>query len=160
MTKQDLLDMVSKLQSQADSMPDDTSESPTTTSSKETNPETKETPQPQEETPNNEVEESTQIEPQTNGKVTDDITPKLDTSFQESTTATETVGVEQMLSANFDKRFATILTQYTELKMEVDKMKVALSEILTRIELVQEVTDKVTTVDHDSLLSESIKLLI
>lgn len=174
MTKQELLEMAKKLQQQAESMPDDTGESASTTGT-EIPPETDDTVkgekqvnddpvmegEPQQEmTENGEMEEQKQIEPQTNGKVTDNIQAGVNTSFEESTVATETAGVEQVLQANFDQRFATMLTQYTELAAEMDKMKVALAEIMTRIELVQEVTDKVTTVDHDTLLSESIKLLI
>jgi len=100
------------------------------------------------------------IEPQTNGKLTDDVTPKVDATFEQSTNAQEVNGVEQMLGANLDQRFATMQKELTETRIELDKVKVVLSEILTRIELVQEVTDRVTTVDHDSLLSESIKLLV
>lgn len=167
MTKQELLEMAKKLQAQAESMPDETPA--------ETDP-----PTPQETTPpdsnssnnnevnddpekkmdsNGELEEEAQIEPQTNGKITDDITPKVDTQFEESTDAQETVGVDQLLSSNIDVRFATFQGEYDNLKMEVDKLKVAMAEILTRIELVQEVTDKVVTVDHDSLLGEAVRLL-
>lgn len=172
MTKQELLEMAKKLQAQAESMPDDTPDSATTTDAHNSNESAKksddmtENKDPQNEenaeevTENNELEEAKQIEPQTNGKITDKVKPGVESTFEENTTATETAGVEQVLAANFDQRFATMLTQYTELKVEMDKMKVALAEILTRIELVQEVTDKVTTVDHDTLLSESIKLLV
>lgn len=176
MTKQELLEMAKKLQAQAESMPDDTTESSTTTGTENTPPATDDTikgekqvnddppseniEEQQEITSDGEVEEPKQIEPQTNGKITDDVTPSVDVSFEQSTTATETAGVEQVLSANLDQRFATMLKNYTDVKAEVDKMKVVLSEIMTRIELVQEVTDKVTTVDHDTLLSESIKLLV
>lgn len=190
MTKQELLEMAKKLQAEAEAMPDESGESASTTVAesgdmagadsgdvkgaetpsdkieKDTgekplnkDPKTDESA-PQGLTPNNELEEAKQIEPQTNGKVTDSVKPGVDVAFEQSTTATETAGVEQVLSANFDQRFATFTTELTNLKVEMDKMKVALSEILTRIELVQEVTDKVTTVDHDTLLSESIKLLI
>lgn len=166
MTKQELLEMAKKLQEQADSMPDETTESATTTGAEETSenpvnnePESAETTEP-ELNENGEIEESAQIEPQTNGKITDDVSPSVNTAFEESTEATEVQGVEQVLEANLDQRFATMLKNYTDVKAEVDKMKVVLSEIMTRIELVQEVTDKVTTVDHDTLLTESIKLLI
>lgn len=179
MTKSELLEMARKLQAQAESMPDEDGDSATTTDAHNSNDnpndktttaennnndngqgEPENTDAPNGVTEENELEEAKQIEPQTNGKITDKVVPGVDTGFEQSTTATETDGVEQVLAANFDQRFATILTQYTELKMEMDKMKVALSEIMTRIELVQEVTDKVTTVDHDTLLTESIKLLI
>lgn len=166
MTKQELLEMAKKLQAEAEAMPDETTESATTTGAEQpsenqenTEPTGEESAEP-ELTENGEVEEPAQIEPQTNGKITDDVTPSVNTTFEESTTATETKGVEQVLEANLDQRFATMLKNYSDVKAEVDKMKVVLSEIMTRIELVQEVTDKVTTVDHDTLLSESIKLMI
>lgn len=166
MTKQELLEMAKKLQAEAEAMPDETTESATTTGAEETseNPPDAETTGEENTEPelneNGEIEEQAQIEPQTNGKITDDVTPSVNTTFEESTAATETMGVEQVLEANLDQRFATMLKNYTDIKAEVDKMKVVLSEIMTRIELVQEVTDKVTTVDHDTLLSESIKLMI
>lgn len=173
MTKKEMLDMAAKLQAQAEAMPDEGGDSATTTDAhnsnenpadKTTTPENNnnDSEEREEMSPNGqgELEEGKQIEPQTNGKITDNVEPGVDSTFQEATTATETAGVEQVLAANFDQRFATILTQYTELKVEFDKMKVALAEIMTRIDLVQEVTDKVTTVDHDTLLSESISLLV
>lgn len=173
MTKKEMLDMAAKLQAQAEAMPDEGGDSAATTDAHNSNenPENKETTAENnnndgdgqgepEMTPDGELEEGKQIEPQTNGKITDDVKPGVSSEFEEATTATETAGVEQVLAANFDQRFATILTQYTELKVEMDKMKVALAEIMTRIELVQEVTDKVATIDHDTLLSESIKLLV
>lgn len=167
MTKKELLEMAAKLQAQAESMPDETGESAPTTGDtidgeKQVNDDPKEgeVEEPQALNANGEIEEPAQIEPQTNGKITDDVTPEVDVAFEQSTTATETAGVEQVLEANLDQRFATMLKNYTEVKAEVDKMKVVLSEIMTRIELVQEVTDKVTTVDHDTLLSESIKLMV
>lgn len=169
MTKQELLEMARKLQEQANSMSDEldseTSKSSdgekTADGEKEVNNGDKPNREGDEKlTPSGELEEKPGIEPQTNGKITDDVTPKVDVEFEEDTTAEETIGVEEVLSANLDQRFATIATDYAKLKAEMDKMKVVLSEIMTRIELVQEITDKVTTVDHDTLLSESIKLMI
>lgn len=175
MTKQEMLEMAKKLQAQADAMPDDSGENPASTTtesggedvekkpatdSKDGTAKDSEMAETQEETSDGEVEEQKQIEPQTNGKITDDVTPKVDTQFENPAPMEEPNGVEQVLHANFDQRFATFTKELAILKSEMDKMKVVLSEIMTRIELVQEVTDKVTTVDHESLLTESIKLLV
>jgi hypothetical protein len=166
MTREQIEEIISKLQSELDSMPVESNESATTTDSgdKVDTNSTDSTASNGESLPeinsNDEAEEPTQIEPQTNGAITDDVTPKVNTTFEESTNASEVIGTEQVLEANVDQRFATMQTQITEMKIGFDKMQVALAEILTRIELVQEVTDKVTTVDHDSLLTESIRLLV
>lgn len=187
MTKQELLEMAAKLQEQANSMPDVADKEAPTTESKpagETSESTPDSAAKQEKegggdmnaepessaekdpdtgrdiNANDELEEKKNIEPQTNGKITDDVKQGPDVAFEEPASGTETLGVEGVLSANLDQRFATLTASYQQLAAEMDKMKIALSEILTRIDLVQEVTDKVTTVDHDTLLSESIKLLI
>lgn len=187
MTKQELLEMAAKLQEQANSMPDiGDKEAPTTeisdaggneTSGNESgakepsgdggemnsDPQTSKEVDPvtgKEINDNDELEEQKNIEPQTNGKITDDVKPGVKSEFEEPASGTETIGVEGVLAANLDQRFATLTAENQKLAAEMDKMKIALSEILTRIDLVQEVTDKVTTVDHDTLLSESIKLLV
>lgn len=166
MTVQELIDMLNKLQQQTEITTnnidsDTTNNDSDNNDSDNTNIDTENTNinEPQL-TETGEINEPANIEPQTNGKKTDSIVAGVKSSFEEETTATETIGVEQLLSANFDERFGTLTNELSDIKIEMDKMKVALSEILTRIDLVQEVTDKVTTVDHDTLLSESIKLLI
>lgn len=176
MTKAELLEMAKKLQAEAEAMPDETPASASTEGVENPPGEEPVNKSPGSESPasgtgedgeteevnaNGELEESKQIEPQTNGKITDDIAPGVDVAFEQSTTATEVSGAEQVISANIDERFATVLQEITTLKMEQDKINVAMSQILTRIELVQEVTDKVVSpISHDTLLTDAVKLLV
>lgn len=160
MSKEEIMKMIEMLQKEADKISSNENPQPEESFTEDGNePVVNE---------NDEVEEQKQIEPQTNGEITDDIPYKEDAkagiteepSGESTSVAGEVVGFEDMLANNFDERWATIQSNYDILKAEQDKMKVALSEILTRIELVQNVTDKVTTIDHDTLLTESIKLLV
>ena len=168
MTKQELLEMARKLQEQADGMedePSDTSESTdsedtSSASASESEADTSENPATDTLEP-----ESESIDPQPNGEIQSDVTevqPAVKSEFVDTppVPAVEPVGVEEPLTSNIDERFATAFQQYQEVKQELDKLKVAINEIMTRVDLVQEVTDKVATVDHDTLLTESIKLLV
>jgi hypothetical protein len=99
------------------------------------------------------------VDPQTNG-TKDDVTPKVDATFEEPTNAQETQGTQEDNGTNYDQMFASYDKRLLEQAMEIDKLKLFCSEIGTRLELVSEITDKVVTVDHDSLLTDSIKLLV
>jgi len=101
------------------------------------------------------------IDPQTNGApVEDDVTPKVDAEFTAPADGVETVGTQNDNGTNYDAMFASYEKRLSDQAVEIDKLKVFCAEIGTRLELVQEITDKVTTVDHDSLLTDSIKLLV
>lgn len=126
---------------------------------------------------NDEVEEQKQIEPQTNGPITDDVpktanqdegSPALATAvvpgpksvYENPTNAVEVVGAEQPVTFNYDEKFATIAKEYAVLAGAIDKLNVQMAQILTRIDLVQEVTDKVVTPDHDTFLTQAVSLLV
>ena len=147
MTKQELLDMAEKLRQQAESMGDETSDSPESTNDGNTEP--SDEPIPQEDEVPSELESETpaDIDPEPNGAKEEPPTESEPPSEENLSEGTEVIGTEQVATANIDERFATALEQYNALKQEVDKIKVALSEIMTRIDLVQEVTDKVSTVN-------------
>lgn len=192
MTRKEIEDKIAELQKQLENAPADDTETAGATSSdsagktadtgsdKEINAEPKDEETADEErrlNSNDELEEGKQIEPQTNGAITDDIpaanvdenSPSLSVAvvpgpkskFEESTAALEVAGTEAAVTVNYDEKFATIAKEYALLMGKIDKLEVAMSQILTRIDLVQEVTDKVVApVTHDSLLAESIKLLV
>ena len=165
MTKQELLEMARKLQEQADGMEDEPSDTSESTDSEDP-PSASESEADTSENPDTDIPpESEDIDPQPNGEIQPDVTevqPAVKSEFVDTppVPAVEPVGVEEPLTSNIDERFATAFQQYQEVKQELDKLKVAINEIMTRVDLVQEVTDKVATVDHDTLLTESIKLLV
>jgi len=107
-------------------------------------------------------ENNPQDENITNGGLEDDtvIVNAVDTTFEETSTDVEVIGVDELLSQSIDLRLATMQGEIDKVKTENDKLKVALSQILSRISLVETVTDKVVTVDTDTLLTDSIKMLI
>ena len=166
MTKQELLEMARKLQEQADGMEDETSDTSESTDSEDTSSASESEADTSENPDTDTLEpESESIDPQPNGEIQSDVTevqPAVKSEFVDTppVPAVEPVGVEEPLTSNIDERFATAFQQYQEVKQELDKLKVAINEIMTRVDLVQEVTDKVATVDHDTLLTESIKLLV
>ena len=84
------------------------------------------------------------------------------TEFEESTTATEQepTGTNDVLMQSIDLRFATYEKRLTVFATEFDKLKVAVNNIMTRIELVEDITDNITEVDNDELLSESLAKML
>lgn len=192
MTKKEIQAKIDELKSQLDTAPDDESENTATAppekegdtaakvddGSNEINGSPKDAnDEPEQEVnSNDEIEEQKQIEPQTNGAITDDVpaanqdenSPALATAvvpgpksvYEAPTNAVEVVGTELPVTVNYDEKFATIAKEYAVLAGAIDKLNVQMAQILTRIDLVQEVTDKVVTPDHDTFLTQAVNLLV
>lgn len=189
MTKKEIEAKIAELQKQLESASDGTEDTATAppekdgdTSAKVDSGENEMNSDPesgngeQEVNENDEIEEQKQIEPQTNGPITDNVekanvdenSPALATAvvpgpksnFEAPTTAVEVVGTELPVTVNYDEKFATIAKEYAVLAGAIDKLNVQMAQILTRIDLVQEVTDKVVTPDHDTFLTQAVNLLV
>lgn len=190
MTKKEIEAKIAELQSQLENAPEDEGETsendmgegaktPDTGKGNEMNadPKSEDAEDSAEINANDEIEEQKQIEPQTNGPITDDVpstanqdenSPALATAvvpgpksvYENPTNAVEVVGTELPVTVNYDEKFATIAKEYAVLAGAIDKLNVQMAQILTRIDLVQEVTDKVVTPDHDTFLTQAVNLLV
>ncbi|MCL2311006.1 MAG: hypothetical protein FWC41_00745 [Firmicutes bacterium] len=110
-----------------------------------------------------ESQESKGEEVETNGNPLNDneeIKQGIDANFEENINIQEPKGADEILTQSIDLRFGTYESKLQQCREEIDKLKVALNMIMTRIDLVEDVTDKFIEVDSDSLLTESIKLLV
>ena len=93
-------------------------------------------------------------------KDNEDITDALKTDYEETAQAQETTGAQEVLAQSIDERFATYEAKLTQALISIDALQVDLARIMTHIDLIEDVTDNFVTIDHDALLTASIKSLI
>ena len=107
------------------------------------------------------TEEITTEEITTNGALPDNtnITPGYNTEFEEKT-SNSGVEINDILGQSIDLKLGSFQNQIDIVKSTIDKQNVILSGIMSRIELVEDIADKVTTVDTTELLTNSVTKLL